>query len=293
MGGIAIVGAATAGYLIAHLRKGVIFTDTGLLVMASILGAGFVGFLDDWIKVTNARNLGLNKRTKSLGLLAVALAFSIAMVSWTGIHTTLSFTRFDHPGWELHSVGWILWAVFIIEATSNGVNLADGLDGLAAGSAILAFTAFTIFGFGAFRHPAIYQVPHALDLAVIAACMGGACAGFLWWNAAPAQIFMGDTGSLAIGTGLAALGLGLNTQLLLPIVCALYVGETLSVILQAISYRRFGRRIFRLSPIHHHFEFVGWPETTILIRFWIFAGIATAVGVGLYYADFLHAAGIH
>ena len=287
MGGIAIVVAAMAGYVAAHGRSGAIFTRTGLIVIMAIAGAGFVGFLDDWIKVTNARNLGLSKAAKVLGLLVVAIAFALSMLAFTSVHTDLSFTRFDSPGVDLGSAGWFVLAVLTILGSSNAVNLTDGLDGLAAGSALYAFTAFVVIAFWGFRHPEIYDIPHALDLAIVAAAMLGACAGFLWWNAAPARIFMGDTGSLAIGTGLACIALATNTLLLLPIVCGLYVAETVSVMAQVASFRLLGRRVLRMAPIHHHFEVGGWPETTVIIRFWIVAGLCTAVALGIYYADFV------
>ena len=166
------------------------------------------------------------------------------------------------------------------------MNLTDGQDGLASGAAILNFAGFTFIAFWAFRHPAEYDIPHALDLAVIAVSMLGACVGFLWWNAAPAQIFMGDTGSLAIGAGLAALALATNTQLLLPIMGMLFVAETVSVILQVLVFRtQNGRRLFRMAPIHHHFELAGWPETRITIRFWLLNGLTTGVGLGIFYWD--------
>jgi phospho-N-acetylmuramoyl-pentapeptide-transferase len=287
MGGIGIVVAAVVGYVVAHVRSGLVFTRSGLLVMGLIVGAGVVGALDDWIKVSQERNLGLSKRAKALGLLSVAIAFAVVTVEYTSVHTQLSFTRFDFFDVDLHPVGWVLWAVLMILAVTNGVNLTDGLDGLAAGSSIFAFAAYVVIGFWAFRNPG-YQVEHALDLAVVAAAMVGAVAGFLWWNAAPAQIIMGDTGALAIGAGLAGLALTTNTHLLLPIIGGLYVFETLSVILQVASFRLFGRRIFRIAPIHHHYEMAGWPEPTIIVRFWILAGLCTAVALGLYYADFVH-----
>ena len=292
MGGLAIVGAAVVGYVVAHIPSGVIFTRSGLLAMGAIIGASLVGFLDDWIKVTNARNLGLNKGTKILGLLVVSTAFAVLALVWTSVHTELSFTRFDSPGINLGSVGWGALSVLLILGFSNAVNLTDGLDGLAAGSAILAFAALTVMSFWAFRHPATYDIDHALDLAVVAAAMLGGCAGFLWWNAAPARIFMGDTGSLAIGAGLACLSLLTNTQLLLPVLGGLYVAETLSVMLQVGSYRLFGRRVFRIAPVHHHFENGGWPETTVLIRFWLMAGLCTALALGIYYADFIRTGAI-
>lgn len=292
MGGLAIVGAAVVGYLGAHVRSGVLFTRTGLLVMACIVGAGLVGLLDDWIKVTNERNAGLSKRAKTVGLLVVAVVFAVTTVLWTDVETTLSFTRWNSPGWELGNAGWCAWAVVLIYATTNGVNLTDGLDGLAAGSSIFVFSCLMAIGFWAFRHFDTYQINHALDIAVVAAAMVGACAGFLWWNAAPARIFMGDTGALAIGAGVASIVLTLNVQLLLPIVGALYVTESLSVILQVGSFRLFKRRVFRMAPIHHHFELGGWPETTVIVRFWLLAGACTAIALGLYYADFIATGGL-
>lgn len=291
MGGAAIVLGAVLAYVVSDLYNG-IYTRTGLFTMLAIAGAGVVGFLDDWLKVSRERNLGLNKRAKSIGLLVVAFGFAILMVSFTEVETTVSFTRGDSPGWELGSVGWVFWAVLVILGTSNAVNLTDGLDGLAAGSGVFSFSAFTVMCFWIFRNQDIYQVDHALDLAVIAVAMLGGCLGFLWWNAAPAQIFMGDTGSLAIGTALACLALATNTALLLPIIGGLFVLETLSVILQVASFRLFGRRVFRMAPFHHHFELAGWPETTVIVRFWMLAGFLTALGLGFFYADWVSIADV-
>lgn len=287
MGGVAIVVAAVVGYGVAHLHRGLVFTRTGVLVMLAIAGAAVVGALDDWIKVSAERNLGLSKRAKMGGLLVVAIGFAVACVRWTDVETTLSFTRWSEPGWDLGEVGWVIWAVLLILGTTNAVNLTDGLDGLAAGSAIYAFLTLTVIAFWAFRHPEIYAVHHALDLAVIAVAMVGGITGFLWWNAPPAQVFMGDTGSLALGAGLATLALTLNAQLLLPIIGALFVFETLSVILQVGSFRLFGRRVLRMAPVHHHFELGGWPESTVIIRFWILAIMSMAVALGIYYTDFI------
>ncbi|MCB0964619.1 MAG: phospho-N-acetylmuramoyl-pentapeptide-transferase, partial [Acidimicrobiales bacterium] len=280
------------GYTVAHLRSRVVFTRSGLFVLALVVGAGLVGFLDDWIKIRRERNLGLTKKTKVLGLLLVAIGFGVATVQLTGVHTELSFTRFDSfdtsslPTVDFGRVGWVLFSVLVIMASTNAVNLTDGLDGLAAGASIFSFASFTIIGFWAFRNPLVYDVEHALDLAVVSAAMLGGCAGFLWWNAYPAKIFMGDTGSLAIGAALAGLALTLNTILLLPIIGALFVVEAVSVIVQVFSFRVFGRRVFRMAPIHHHYELRGWPETTVIVRFWMIAGLATALALGMYYADF-------
>jgi phospho-N-acetylmuramoyl-pentapeptide-transferase len=288
MGGIVIVVGAVAGYFVAHVREGVIFTRSGLLTIGAIAGAGIVGAADDWIKVSRERNLGLSKRAKMGGLLVVAVGFAVLAAMHTPAHYTLSFTRFDYPDLELARWVWIGLTIFLILGMSNAVNLTDGLDGLAAGSAAMGFVTYTVIGFWALTHPA-YSLAHAFDLAVVSAAMLGGCIGFLWWNAAPARIFMGDTGSLAIGTGLACLAAMTATPLLLPVVGGLFVFETLSVILQVGSFRLTGRRIFRMAPVHHHFELAGWPETTVIIRFWILAALCTAVSLGIFYADFVGA----
>jgi len=285
MGGLAIVGGALLGYVLSDLYRG-IYTRSGIFVMLAIMGGGAVRLMDDWIKVVREGSLGLNKRTKRLGLLAVAVTFAILMLEHAPTHTQLSFTRFDQPGLELGSTLWAIWAVLLIIGSANAVNLTDGLDGLAAGAGTFCFGAYTVIAFWQFRYPETYDVAHALDLAVVAAAMAGGCLGFLWWNAAPARIFMGDTGSLGIGTGLATLALTTNTHLLLPVVAGLFVAETVSVILQVGSFRLLGgRRVFSMAPVHHHFELRGWPETTVIIRFWIMSGLCTAVGLGIFYAD--------
>lgn len=290
MGGLAIVGGSVAGYVVSDLYDGV-FTWTGLITMGAIAGAGFVGFVDDWLKISRERNLGLNKKAKSIGLLLVAVGFALAMLWKTNVWTTISFTRWDDLGWEIGRWGWVLWAVLLIVASSNAVNLTDGLDGLAAGSGALVFGAYVFIGYWIFRHP-MYGISVGLDLAVVAAAMMGGCAGFLWWNAAPARIFMGDTGSLAIGTGLAALALSSSTALLLPILMAVFVAETLSVMVQVAAFRTTGRRVFRMAPMHHHFELSGWPETTVIVRLWMITGACTALGIALFYREFLNAGGL-
>jgi len=287
MGGIALVGAAVVGYLAGHLRIGAVTTRSGLLAMFAVVGAGLIGLADDWIKVSRQRSLGLNKRAKSIAQLVLAIGFGWLGLHWAGISTNLSFTRYNNPGIHLGEWGWMAWAVLMIVGASNAVNLTDGLDGLAAGAATFSFSTFVIIGYWEFRHYPIYHVHHGLDLALVAVALAGACAGFLWWNAAPARIFMGDTGSLAIGAGLAALALEMNLQLLLPVLGGLFVIITLSVVIQVVSFRLFHRRVFRMAPLHHHFELAGWPETTVIVRFWILAGLCTAIALGAFYADFL------
>jgi phospho-N-acetylmuramoyl-pentapeptide-transferase len=286
MGGVMIVLGAFGGYCVAHLREGVIFTRSGILTILAIFGAGVVGLLDDWLKVSRERNLGgLTKGAKMLGLLGVAVTFSVLAAYHTPVNFVLGFTRYDN-GLDIGRLPWIVVTIVMILSVTNAVNLTDGLDGLAAGSAAFGFISFVIIGFWALTHPA-YDIAHSLDLAVVSAAMLGACTGFLWWNAAPARIIMGDTGSLAIGCGLACLSSLTATQLLLPIACGLFVFETLSVIIQVGSFKLTGQRVFRIAPVHHHFEMVGWPETTVIIRFWIVAAMCTGVALGIFYADFV------
>ncbi len=295
MGGIVILVALVVGYVLTRLIFGG-FTPAGWSLIMAAVGFGAVGFLDDFIKVHRRRSLGLSKSAKFLGTALVSLLFAVFVVhfaSGTGTSTELSFIR--ETGIKLGIV-FYLWAFIILTASSHSVNLTDGLDGLASGSSIFVLSAYVFVAFWQFRHTcaggppaACYEVdPEAmLDIAVVAAATMGAVAGFLWWNAAPARIFMGDTGALALGGLFGALAIATNTQLLLVIMGGLFVIETMSVILQVISFRGFGQRIFRMSPIHHHFELAGWPEFTVIVRFWIVAGLCVAVGLGLYYADFI------
>jgi phospho-N-acetylmuramoyl-pentapeptide-transferase len=304
MGGLVIVAAAVLGYAAGHLRSAsrghlkvtAVFTTPGLTVILTMLGAAIVGLTDDWIKVRQRRNLGLSKRTKILGQLIVGIGFAVLATKWAHVRTDISFTRLSSLSLHLPTLLWAVFAVLVIIGSSNAVNLTDGLDGLAAGSSAFAFSALAVIAFWQFRHTGFYHVPHAanaLDLAMISAGMVGGCTGFLWWNAAPAQIFMGDVGSLAIGAGLAAVCLIGNLDLLLPIIGGLFVLETLSVMIQVASFRLFHRRVFRMAPVHHHFELVGWPETTVIVRFWILGGLFAALGLGVFYADFLSATGLH
>jgi phospho-N-acetylmuramoyl-pentapeptide-transferase len=299
MGGVVIIGAVGVAYLAAHLVLGGGFTAGGLATVGAMVGLGAVGAADDLIKIRRRRSLGLNKSAKLVGQLIVALLFTLVVVKLAHIPTTLTFVR--DTGIQL-GFFFAIWVYLIIAATSNGVNLTDGLDGLASGSAALVMAAYVIIAFTQFRHPcgtsfggpACYPLPlgHSLDQALIAAAGFGAAAGFLWWNAAPARIFMGDTGSMALGGLIAALAITTETQLLLPILGGLFVLETASVIIQVISFRSTGRRVFRMSPIHHHFELLGWPEFTVVVRFWIICGLAVAIGLGIFYADFIAQGGV-
>jgi len=248
-----------------------------------------IGLVDDWIKVRHKRSLGLHKTGKLVAQVAAGVIFAELAVHWAHTATALSFTRSLNPGLELGQTGWVVMATFVLVATSNAVNLTDGLDGLAAGASTFCFAVLAIMGYWIFRHPSIYHIlpAGALDLAMCSVALAGGCLGFLWWNAAPARIIMGDTGALALGSGLAAVCLLLNLDLLLPIIGGLFVIETLSVIAQVISFRVFGRRVLRMAPLHHHCELLGWPETTVIVRFWMLGGLFSALGLGIFYGEFL------
>lgn len=303
MGGIVMVIALILSYLATRITAGP-GTAAGVALLFTAVGFGLVGFLDDYMKVHRRRSLGLTKSQKFLGTAVISLIFGAFVMhysSHTGTASTVSFMR--DTGIKLGAF-YLVWCFIVLTASSHAVNLTDGLDGLAAGSSILVFSAYVFIAFWQFRHPCTgtividaegcYDVSGEamLDAAIVAAGMMGAATGFLWWNAAPARIFMGDTGSLAIGGLLGAMAVTTNTALLLVILGGLFVMETMSVILQVISFRGFHRRIFRMSPIHHHFELAGWPEFTVIVRFWIVAGLCVAVGLGLYYTDFIARGGL-
>jgi len=293
MGGIAIVVSALAGWLVAHIRPGLAFSDQTMIVWVGVLFMALMGFLDDFIKVRKRHNRGIFWKQKNYLTMVASLGFAWWLVVGTGISETISVTRAD-VGFELPTPVWILWAGMIIWATTNAVNVTDGLDGLAAGSALMGFGAFTIIAYWAFRNPDIYgAIVNPLDMGVFAAGFAGGCLGFLWWNAAPARIFMGDVGALALGAALAFCALTLNTDLLLILICGINVIEAGSVAVQMGVFKasRRTRRLFRMSPIHHHFELVGWPETTVIIRFWLVSAICVAAALGIFIGDFTSVAG--
>ena len=295
MGGTVIIASVIASYFLTHLMTQRSVTVSALLVIGLMSGLGLVGFLDDWLKVSKQRSLGLRARTKMLGQSLVAIAFAIAGVNFpderglTPVSLNLSTVR--DTSIKLGVVLVVIWVFLMITATSNGVNLTDGLDGLATGAAVMSFGAFILIGVWEFGQSCAvalstkcYEVRDPLDLAVLAAALSGACFAFLWWNASPAKIFMGDTGSLALGGALAGLAITLRTQLLLVLIGGLFAVITLSVILQVTYFKiSRGKRIFRMAPLQHHFELLGWGEVTIVIRFWIIAGILVAAGLGLFY----------
>ena len=306
MGGADIIGATVVGYLLAHLVTITPLSPSALLVLFLMCGLGLVGWLDDYIKISKARSLGLRSWQKLTGQLLVGTIFALLVLQFpnsdgiTPGSTAISFVR-ETP-LDLMALGpiaglfaFVVWINLMIAGTSNGVNLTDGLDGLATGASVLVAAAYVLIGIWQFNqncHPVTtslkcYSTPHAHDVAILAAALMGSCIGFLWWNASPAKIFMGDTGSLALGGAIAGLAIVTRTELLVVILGGLFVAITLSVIIQVASFKLTHKRVFRMAPLQHHFELVGWNEVTIVIRFWIVAGLCVGFGLGIFYAEWM------
>jgi len=299
MGGIIIIFATVAGYFLAHLVTQKPVTASALLIIGLVFGLGLVGFVDDYLKISRQNSRGISGKSKILGQVFFASAFGYLGLQFpdgdglTPISQNLSTVR--DTGITLGVVLVIIWIALMITATSNGVNLTDGLDGLATGASVMTFLAFVLIGVWEFSQSCAvaltencYNVRDPLDLAVLAAAFAGSCTGFLWWNASPAKIFMGDTGSLALGGALAGLAASLRVELLLIPLGGLFVIITLSVALQVIYFRvTGGKRLFRMAPLQHHFELKGWGVVTIVLRFWIIAGLCVALGLGLFYTQWV------
>ncbi|MER3454037.1 MAG: phospho-N-acetylmuramoyl-pentapeptide-transferase [Acidimicrobiia bacterium] len=295
MGGVVIVISSLLGYSVAHLpfRRTVPISWPAILCYFVVVSMGALGVADDWSKARQIRKTGLSKSTKFLGQIAIASVFAGGAMH-IGAPTTASFIT---GGIELGAL-FVPFALLVIAASSNSVNLTDGLDGLAAGAAGLVYAAYMFISFWQFNqratdlYPATKALDAQLDMAIFAGSMFAACIGFLWWNAAPAKIFMGDAGALALGGGIAASAMMTSTPLLLPILGGLFVLETISVIVQVIAFRLFKRRVFLMAPVHHHFELKGWPEFTVIVRFWIISGLFVGLGLAIFYGDFLIRSGL-
>jgi len=298
MGGVAIVGSVVLAYFLAHLVLGQPVTASGLLAIYLMLALSLVGLADDYLKIFKQRSTGIRARTKLLGQAVAALSFGYMALQFPDeggnlpISNAISWVR--DTSWILPSALVLVWIWFLVTGITNGVNLTDGLDGLAIGAALLSFVAYTVMSIWQYGQscfwgdiPRCYNVRDPLDLAVFAAAAAGACFGFLWWNSSPARIFMGDTGSLALGGGLAALALMTRTELLLGLIGGLFVLITLSVIAQVGSFKLTGRRVLKMAPLHHHFEMSGWPEVLIVVRFWIIQGLCVGAGMALFYAEWV------
>jgi phospho-N-acetylmuramoyl-pentapeptide-transferase len=280
MGGLMILFAATVAFLaMTH------FTLQGLTVLFTTLACGAVGFLDDFIKLTHRRSLGLTGRWKMLLLVAITVVVAIVADHLQIAHSVfLPIVNVDVP----LSYGWYVFIFLIIAGTANGTNLADGIDGLAAGAGIIAlftFTAMNVVSYVRSGTDITHRNLTDLDLAIIGAALVGAAIGFLWYNAFPAEVIMGDTGSMAFGGALASLAIMTrrHTELLLLLIGGIFVIEALSVMIQVFAFKYLGRRVFLMAPIHHHFEMKAWSETKIMVRFWIVTGILCAAGFALFY----------
>jgi phospho-N-acetylmuramoyl-pentapeptide-transferase len=313
MGGLIFIVGSVIGYFVGHLSIGFPITMSGVMVIALMIGLGAVGFLDDFLKTRNQRSLGLGGWSKILGQVIVGTIFALVVILVPDENGRPPASGFISA---VRDIGWlnlfvfgpvigvilfVLWTNLITVSASNGVNVADGLDGLATGASIFAFSGYILIGFWQNNQSCVssldldrykcYVVERPIDLAVVAACIAGALIGFLWWNTSPAQIFMGDTGSLGLGGALAALAILTRTELLLVLIGGLFFITTGSVILQRVWFKltrwRFGqgRRIFLMSPLHHHFELKGWAEITVVVRFWLIAALFVAFGVGLFYLE--------
>ncbi len=302
MGGLVIIATVLVAYFGAHLIVMTPPSASGLLILFLFVGLGAVGFLDDYIKIRNQRSLGLRSKAKIAGQSIVAIAFALLSLQFpdergiTPASQYVSFLRDIEP-LKLPVILVVLWVMFLIAASSNGVNLTDGLDGLAAGACVMIFGAYMLVNLWQYNQscaytgsagPKCYEVRDPYDLAVVAVALAGACFGFLWWNAEPAKIFMGDTGSLSLGGALAGMAIFSRTEILLVILGGLLVVEVMSVILQTGFFKLTkGRRLFKMSPLHHHFEMLNWAQVTIVMRFWIICGLFVTAALGLFYAEWV------
>ncbi len=299
MGGIVLILSTMAAYFGSHLITGVGVTASALLVLGLIIGLGLVGFLDDWLKISRKQSLGLTAKQKLLGQAIVAAAFAYTGLGFrdeTGLAPISEyFSGVRDTSIKLGMGLVIVWVIFLVLGSSNGVNLTDGLDGLASGAAIMTFLSFIVIGVWEFGQSCAisdvaqcYNVRDPLDIAVLSAALAGSCAGFLWWNASPAKIFMGDVGSLALGGAISGIAIVLRVEALLAALGGLFVLITLSVIIQTGYFKLSGgKRVFKMAPLQHHFELLGWGEVTIVIRFWILAGMSVAAGLGLFYGQWV------
>lgn len=314
MGGVIFIVGSIVGYVVGTLTGGAPPTISGLLVIWMMVGFGVVGFIDDFMKVRQQRSLGLSGWRKIVGQVLVAVPFGILALNFpntygqTPASPYVSFFR-DIPVLSFMAlgviVGWIVylvWVSFISVAWSNATNLTDGLDGLATGAGIFTISALSLVTFWQFQQRcmsnalvdsyvnACYPTRDPMDLTIVAASFVGALVGFLWWNAPKAKIFMGDVGSMAIGGVIAAMGILSRTELLTVIIAGVFIIGPGSVILQRYYFKATGgKRLFLMSPFHHHLEMRGWPEITIVVRMWIIAGMLAVTGVGLFYVAWLAA----
>jgi len=307
MGGVVIIAAALVGVAVSMLVAGRPPSASALLCLYLMTGLGLVGFLDDFTKIRKQRSLGLTPKAKIVGQGFVGISFAVLALQFpnanarTPASTRISFLRDTNldlafAGVTVGLILFVIWANFLITAWSNAVNLTDGLDGLATGVSIIVFGAYVLVCIWQLNQscqrlaaagPRCYEVRDPQDLAIVAAAIAGACIGFLWWNASPAKIFMGDTGSLALGGALAGISILSRTEILAAIIGGLFVVIVMSDVIQIGFFKMTGKRVFKMAPLHHHFELSGWGEVTIVIRFWLIAGLFAALGMGVFYAEWV------
>jgi phospho-N-acetylmuramoyl-pentapeptide-transferase len=269
-------GTPTMGGLIMGLSVAIPYLILGdhkpesLAVFGTMLASGLLGFIDDWTKISHRRSLGVSGKWKLAIQALISIGLWLVATNSVGLDSELNFRM-----WGFHlDVGWFypVFIFLVLAGATNGVNLTDGLDGLAAGCSAIVLLAYTAMTLSTGQN----------DLALISVCLVGACVGFLWFNSFPAAIFMGDTGSLGLGGAIAALAVMTQTEVLLLIIGGIFVMEALSVLIQVFSFQRFRKRVFLMAPVHHHFELMAWSETKIILRFWIVAGICSAIGFTLF-----------
>ncbi|MCG2803160.1 MAG: phospho-N-acetylmuramoyl-pentapeptide-transferase [Cellulomonas sp.] len=307
MGGVVIIGATLLGWGVGLLATGTRPSVSAILALFLMAGLGAVGFVDDYIKISRQRSLGLSPLAKIIGQGLVGVTFAVAALHFpnssyrTPASTQISFIRdtsfnLAFAGATVGILLFVVWANFLITAWSNAVNITDGLDGLATGASLIVFGAYVLVGVWqsnqtcqavASAGARCYETRDPLAMAVVAAAITGSLFGFLWWNTSPAQIFMGDTGSLALGGALAAISILTRTEVLAAIIGGLFVLEVVSDVIQIGWFKATGKRAFKMAPLHHHFELSGWNEVTIVVRFWIITGLCVAVGIGVFYAEWV------
>ena len=307
MGGVVIIGGTLVGVAASMVVSQRLPSVSALLCLYLMMGLGLVGFLDDFTKIRKQRSLGLTARAKLLGQGFIGISFAVLALQFpnensrTPASTKISFLRDTNLdlaflGATVGLILFVIWANLLVAAWSNAVNLTDGLDGLATGASLITFGAYVLVGIWqlnqscqriAVAGPSCYEVRDPQDLAIVAAAVMGACFGFLWWNANPAKIFMGDTGSLALGGALAGLSILSRTEFLAVIIGGLFVIIVMSDVIQIGFFKATGKRVFKMAPLHHHFELSGWGEVTIVIRFWLIAGLFAALGMGIFYAEWV------
>jgi phospho-N-acetylmuramoyl-pentapeptide-transferase len=268
MGGLLILLAMAVPFLILSSRS-----TAAMLVLFTTLACGAVGFVDDWMKIVKKRSLGLSGRWKMLGLAVISIALTVVAVRVVGVPTTIDF-HLVKSSVEIGPIAFGVVVFLVLAGATNAVNLTDGLDGLAAGTVAIALVAYVGMTFA---------VTGQRDVAILASCLMGACVGFLWFNSYPASVFMGDTGSFALGGALAALAVMTKTEVLLIIIGGVFVIEALSVMIQVVVFKRIRRRVFLMAPVHHHFEMAGWSETKIIVRFWLVALMFAGIGFTLFF----------